>query len=173
MKNHPKRITRLFLIMAASATVSAAIAADKPVDVGKFEYEGACASCHGLTGKGNGPLAMQMSIRTPDLTGLAKANNGVFPFDRVFQVIDGRQEVKAHGPRDMPVWGRAFNRQSSAFFENYPHTTANPLPGVCILALPNISIASRENNLQEASLERTGGDCELGCLKACRPATAI
>lgn len=135
MKNHPKRIPRLFLIMAATATVSAAIAADKPVDVGKFEYEGACASCHGLTGKGNGPVAMQMSIRTPDLTGLAKANNGVFPFDRVFQVIDGRQEVKAHGPRDMPVWGRAFNRQSSAFFENYPPHDSESAARSRILAL--------------------------------------
>ena len=135
MKNHPKRIARLFLIMAATATVSAAIAADKPVDVGKFEYEGACASCHGLTGKGNGPVAMQMSIRTPDLTGLAKANNGVFPFDRVFQVIDGRQEVKAHGPRDMPVWGRAFNRQSSAFFENYPPHDSESAARSRILAL--------------------------------------
>ena len=73
MKNHPKRIARLFLIMAATATVSAAIAADKPVDVGKFEYESACASCHVLTGKGNGPLAMHMSIRTPDLTTLSLA----------------------------------------------------------------------------------------------------
>lgn len=26
----------------------------------------------------------------------------------VFDVIDGRAEVRAHGPRVMPVWGRAF-----------------------------------------------------------------
>ena len=85
--------------------------------------------------RGNGPVAMQMSIRTPDLTGLAKANNGVFPFDRVFQVIDGRQEVKAHGPCDMPVWGRAFNRQSSAFFENYPPHDSESAARSRILAL--------------------------------------
>lgn len=134
MKIHPKRIPCVLFIMAA-ATVSAASAADKPVDVGKFEYESACASCHGLTGKGNGPVAMFLSVRTPDLTGLAKTNNGVFPFDRVFQVIDGRQEVKTHGPRDMPVWGRAFNRQSSAFFENYPPNDSESAARSRILAL--------------------------------------
>ena len=33
-------------------------------------------------------------------------NDGQFPFDHVFQVIDGRAMVGAHGPREMPVWGR-------------------------------------------------------------------
>jgi len=135
MKNHPKRLRCLLFIMVAATAAGAASAADRPVDVGKFEYEGACASCHGLTGKGNGPVAMQMSIRTPDLTTLAKANNGIFPFDRVFQVIDGRQEVKSHGPRDMPVWGRAFNRQSSAFFDNYPAHDSESAARSRILAL--------------------------------------
>jgi mono/diheme cytochrome c family protein len=96
------------------------MAADKPVDVGKAEYDSACAACHGLAGKGNGYMASQLKTRVPDLTVLAKNNNGVFPFDRVYQVIDGRQEVKAHGPREMPIWGRAFNLQSSVYFENYP-----------------------------------------------------
>lgn len=135
MNKHSRRIPRRLLAIFAATAVNAAIAADKPVDVGRFEYEGACASCHGVTGKGNGPIAMHMSIRTPDLTVLAKANNGIFPFDRVFQVIDGRQEVKAHGPRDMPVWGRAFNRQSSAFFENYPAHDSESAARSRILAL--------------------------------------
>ena len=28
--------------------------------------------------------------------------------DQVARFIDGRAEVKAHGPRDMPVWGECF-----------------------------------------------------------------
>lgn len=97
-----------------------ALAADK-VDVGKMEYNAACAVCHGLTGKGDdGPLKSLLVRPVPSLTGLAKNNKGVFPFDRVFQIIDGRQEVKAHGPREMPIWGNAFNNQSSLYFENYP-----------------------------------------------------
>jgi len=97
-----------------------ALAAEK-LDVGKMEYKAACAVCHGLTGKGDdAPLKELLARPVPNLTGLARNNKGVFPFDRVFQIIDGRQEVKAHGPRDMPVWGNAFNNQSSLYFDNYP-----------------------------------------------------
>jgi mono/diheme cytochrome c family protein len=95
------------------------LAADK-LDIGKMQYDSACAVCHGPAGKGDGPLKSQLVSRVSDLTALARNNNGVFPFDRVYQIIDGRQEVKAHGPREMPVWGRDFNMQSSIFFENYP-----------------------------------------------------
>lgn len=106
------------LLMLTS--LSSAIAADGPVDIGKSEYDSACAVCHGLTGKGNGYMATQLKTRVSDLTTLARNNNGVFPFDRVYQVIDGRQEVKAHGTREMPIWGKAFNLQTSIYFENYP-----------------------------------------------------
>ncbi|MEK7994754.1 MAG: c-type cytochrome [Planctomycetota bacterium] len=104
------------VLVGASAT---AVAADK-LDVGKMQYEASCAVCHGSAGKGDGPLKSQLVSQVADLTALARNNNGVFPFDRVYQVIDGRQEVKAHGPREMPVWGRAFSMQTSIFFENYP-----------------------------------------------------
>lgn len=43
-----------------------------------------------------------------DLTVLTKKNNGVFPFNSVYEVIDGRQLVIAHGTRDMPIWGDRF-----------------------------------------------------------------
>ena len=79
-------------------------------DYGKAEYESNCASCHGLSGKGDGPLARIYFKKTVDLTTLAKKNGGVFPAQRVFEVIDGRQEVKAHGPREMPVWGRDYRK---------------------------------------------------------------
>lgn len=103
-------------LIGSSAT---ALAADK-LDVGKMQYDVSCAVCHGSAGKGDGPLKLQLVSRVTDLTVLAKNNDGVFPFDRVYQIIDGRQEVKAHGPREMPIWGRAFNMSTSVFFENYP-----------------------------------------------------
>ena len=74
-------------------------------DIGKMEYQLSCASCHGLDGKGTGPVADALKPRPADLTIMAKKNNGVFPFGRIYDVIDGRQEVKSHGPREMPVWG--------------------------------------------------------------------
>jgi hypothetical protein len=48
----------------------------------------------------------------PDLTQLSKRNGGQFPFWRVYRTIDGREEVMAHGPRTMPVWGADFMSQA-------------------------------------------------------------
>ena len=36
----------------------------------------------------------------------------MFPFDRIYQVIDGRKEVAVHGPRTMPVWGSVYRMES-------------------------------------------------------------
>ena len=66
-----------------------------------------CSSCHGASGAGNGPVAAFMRQRPADLTGIAIANGGVFPTERIRRIIDGR-DVEAHGDRDMPVWGDAF-----------------------------------------------------------------
>jgi hypothetical protein len=77
-------------------------------DVGKEEFESKCATCHGLSAKGDGPQSPILPTKPADLTTLAKRNGGVFPAQRVYEIIDGRQEVAAHGPRTMPVWGRFF-----------------------------------------------------------------
>ena len=71
----------------------------------------------------------------PDLTVLSQNNKGIFPFDRVYQIIDGRKEVKAHGSREMPVWGLYFNLQTSVFFENYPPSDTQSSIRSRILAL--------------------------------------
>jgi mono/diheme cytochrome c family protein len=82
--------------------------AAQSVDVGKYEYDAHCAVCHGLSGKGDGIYVPQLKIGVvmPNLTELSKKNNGVFPFARVYETIDGRVLVKAHGTTDMPIWGR-------------------------------------------------------------------
>lgn len=114
---------------------SANIQADK-LDIGKREYDSTCAVCHGLTAKGDdGPLKSLLVRPVPSLTVLAKNNKGVFPFDKVFQIIDGRQEVAAHGPRDMPIWGNAFNNQTSLYFDNYPEQDRESAARSRILAL--------------------------------------
>ena len=78
------------------------------MDMGKLEYEDKCAVCHGQDAKGNGPIADMLKQVPTDLTVLARNNGGVFPVGRVYGVIDGRQAVKLHGERTMPVWGRGY-----------------------------------------------------------------
>lgn len=83
--------------------------AQQPEDIGKYEYRVSCAVCHGDNGKGDGSLMRYYNKHAADLTIIQKNNNGVFPFDRVYEVIDGRRALAAHGPSDMPVWGDVYN----------------------------------------------------------------
>ena len=71
-------------------------------------YRVYCVSCHGETGRGDGPVAASLVPPPADLTGLSERNGGAFPETNVLATIDGRYEVAAHGPREMPVWGAVF-----------------------------------------------------------------
>ncbi len=104
------------LTVLALAAPALTHAAEK--SVGQREYEGKCVSCHGATGKGDGWLSEYLKRRPPSLTQLQKKNGGVFPFDRVYQVIDGRKEVRIHGPRDMPVWGGVYRVDSDKVYDS-------------------------------------------------------
>jgi mono/diheme cytochrome c family protein len=78
-----------------------------PVLDGAQLYKTYCASCHGMTGLGNGPMAEVMRRQPSDLTKYAARNSGIFPYERLRRIIDGR-DVPSHGDREMPVWGDAF-----------------------------------------------------------------
>lgn len=86
-------------------------------------YRRHCASCHGVEGRGDGPLAA--SLRTPpsDLTALARRAGG-FDESAVMAVIDGRRAVTEHGPREMPVWGAVFESGHREAREPYPAYTS-------------------------------------------------
>jgi mono/diheme cytochrome c family protein len=94
----------------------AARAAD--IDVGRQEYEVNCIACHGEDGKG-GTYAAMLTVPVPDLTTLTRRNGGVFPYHRVHRAIDGREALKGHGPRDMPIWGRDYLDEAEAVFFGY------------------------------------------------------
>lgn len=80
------------------------------VTTGKLQYRRHCAPCHGLNGKGDGPVAPALTKKPANLTLLAKKNKGEFPEKMVEGYISGSQIVAAHGTREMPIWGYAFRR---------------------------------------------------------------
>lgn len=76
-------------------------------------YKTYCASCHGLDGKGSGPVSEALKKTVPDLTLISRRNKGQFPAFRVTHIIDGYEITAVHGTRDMPVWGDYFRDKKS------------------------------------------------------------
>ena len=131
---------KMSLAAAALSVLSSAALAQTPADAqrvprdfGKNEFQSSCASCHGTSGKGNGPLVPLLRKTPPDLTLLAKNNQGVFPMNRLYEVIDG-QNVPAHGSRDMPVWGRAYRIMDAEYYFDTEYD-ANALVRARVLSL--------------------------------------
>ena len=89
-------------------------AADYSDRSGADLYRRFCASCHGPDAHGDGPVARSLTVQVPDLTRIALRHGGHFPDHWVYRVIDGRETLYAHGPRDMPVWGVEFWREQGA-----------------------------------------------------------
>lgn len=81
---------------------------------GKPGFEQYCATCHGRDAKGGGVASNLLTVKPADLTAISKKNNGTFPFWRVYSIIDGREDVKGHGSRDMPIWGAEFSAQAAS-----------------------------------------------------------
>lgn len=89
--------------------------AQTSVDFGKNEFMASCASCHGVSAKGDGAMSGQLVKAPTDLTTMAKRNGGVFPVQYAWEVIDGRASVavKSHGVREMPVWGYIYRAEDT------------------------------------------------------------
>jgi mono/diheme cytochrome c family protein len=119
-RNKPPRRTLLAVaLLLAAPVIAQEPRSSKPKEAysGPAVYRTYCTSCHGLSGKGDGPLAERLRIRPPDLTLLAKRNDGKWSRDKVARMIDGREPVKGHGGPDMPVWGDAFKSSREGYDE--------------------------------------------------------
>jgi mono/diheme cytochrome c family protein len=103
-----------------AATTGVAVATEK-VDLGKAEYDVHCAVCHGIAGKGDGPYKSSMTKAPTDLSQLAKKNGGTYPFERVYEIIDGRRDVGAHGTREMPIWGNRYAVRAGEYYVDVPY----------------------------------------------------
>lgn len=98
------------------------------VDIGKQEYASHCAVCHGVSGKGDGIFADLLKAGTvvPNLTELSKKNERIFPYMLVYQTIDGTQDVKVHGTKEMPIWGNRYRSEAGqGFYDPYSEAYAH------------------------------------------------
>lgn len=106
------KLALLFLIAATTAAAQTQSPRKLiPSLEGKDLYLSYCASCHGMDGKGKGPVAPALKTTVPDLTTIQKRRAGKFPTADLEKFILGEGDIKAaHGSADMPVWGPLFRR---------------------------------------------------------------
>lgn len=97
----------LGLVLAAAPALSQDAAR------GAVAYATYCATCHGSSAEGNGPMAGLLVVPPTDLTWLASKNGGAFPTARVARRIDGRDMLAAHGG-PMPIYGPFFEGSGAA-----------------------------------------------------------
>jgi mono/diheme cytochrome c family protein len=119
---HMRCLPLLALLLLTAAALAAQPAPRTATAVvsgedGASLYKSYCASCHGPAGKGDGTLASSFPMAPPDLTLLARKNDGKFDSAKVARSVDGRDPVKGHGGPDMPVWGDAFKRSRGGYSE--------------------------------------------------------
>jgi mono/diheme cytochrome c family protein len=124
------RITRdLSLSLASLALLAGVILyfATRPTEViaieGRDLYMRYCASCHGISGMGDGPAAPALEPRPADLTHLRERYGEASPLRHTIAAIDGRQPVRAHGNSAMPVWGEIIEGEMKERKIGWPHAT--------------------------------------------------
>ncbi len=72
-------------------------------NVGRILYMENCVSCHGTTGRGDGPAAAGLGSSPADLTQIAARRDGVWPMLEVMSILDGYSRRTL--PReDMPIF---------------------------------------------------------------------
>lgn len=79
--------------------------------IGEEEFMNSCAVCHGVGGKGGGPIVDFLKEPPADLTQIRKKNGGRFPMQRIYDLIIDAGRNRAHGNRDMPVWGDRYAQE--------------------------------------------------------------
>lgn len=104
---------RFVLTLALSLSFAVATASSQTsATSGRSTFSLYCATCHGVSAVGDGPMAAMLTRKPADLTLIARRNGGTFPSELVARVIDGRSPVKGHGGADMPTWGDAFAKSA-------------------------------------------------------------
>jgi len=101
----PNFFRAIFLAVALLSFASVARADSSDAREGQKYFERYCASCHGVTGAGDGPVAKSLAKPPANLRLLADKYGSPLPAAKLAELIDGRDAVRAHGTAAMPVWG--------------------------------------------------------------------
>jgi mono/diheme cytochrome c family protein len=87
----------LCLVLLSAVLLPAAQKQDKTTPSARNSVEGAkifqyhCARCHGTDGRGHGPDAVVLNHPVPDLTVISQKSGGRFPYQRVKEIIEGKE----------------------------------------------------------------------------------
>ncbi len=95
-------VFRAAAFLVSSIVIGSAAMAQDAV-VGQAEYKMHCAACHGMEGRRDGPIGPLLKTPAPNLALICERNGGKFPFQKVYDIIDGSTVLAAHGARDMPL----------------------------------------------------------------------
>lgn len=106
-------MTKAMIVALIPLLMGAAPAVSQDTDAGRQVFRDYCVTCHGMEGRGDGPMTQVLTIQPPDLTRLTANNDGVFPTSRVVAQVDGRVPVLGHGG-PMPIFGPVFEGQAGA-----------------------------------------------------------
>jgi mono/diheme cytochrome c family protein len=115
-----KRLLLTAFVLTVAMGMSYAESTDKvtiqvsktPATNGRAMYASYCAQCHGVDGKGQGPVASALKIPPTDITVLSKNNHGKFPDSHLVSVLQNGAEIQAHGTAEMPIWGPILGRMN-------------------------------------------------------------
>lgn len=100
------------------------VSVDNPEDLGAAIFAARCASCHGETGRGDGPVAINAGITAPDFTDPATAGSQTIE-EWTTTILEGRLENL------MPPWKDSLSADEIAAVAEYTYTLwENPPEGV-------------------------------------------
>jgi mono/diheme cytochrome c family protein len=105
----PSLFAVVLLALSPALVVAAVHAPSKGGAEGRVLYMRYCGSCHGVDADGHGPVASVLSRSPADLRSLGERFGRPLDAARVARWVDGREDVAAHGSREMPVWGERFH----------------------------------------------------------------
>ena len=109
------------VVLASTSGSVSAFDTAQVIQLGKMEYMAQCASCHGESGRGDGPVASVLQTKPLDLTKISSRYSGQYPADHIYQIIDGQNMISPHGDRAMPVWGYRYFAAAVQEAQAIPH----------------------------------------------------